>query len=387
MIGRTEGAGPTVVPLPDVNTAAAADRGTPVDAVPPVEDPAAPVRTAATPVVEDRRRYDIELLRIVASVAVIVLHTAGLLFPVETKNPLGGAAHWVALSGDTLGRFAVPAFFAISGWAVLVASPPKSGSILMRRVVRVIVPMAVWTIVYLLWSLVLPATDPTLTGQLGINALFGSVQPAFHMWYLYGYIPLIILLGCVQLAVSGRSLRLAGVVLLFFAVLPTIATPVLVLTGVVLPRAQWGPAFYQIAYAVGGAVLLARPLRLRLVVLIPLHVLAFVAVLWWEHTILAPAPYGTVAVTVYTATSILLITRIRVPLRVRAFVRRLADASFGVYLVHILLLQAVLTWWADPHVAHPYPGLWLAAVAGTVVVVSFVLSLAWGRVGWRKILG
>lgn len=335
----------------------------------------------------DARRYDIELLRIIASISVVFLHTSGLLLLADIKNPNGGAAHWIALTGDTLGRFAVPAFFAISGWAVLAASPPRSGGILMRRVVRVVVPLGVWTAIYLLWSMLLPGGVQRPTGRLAVEALFGSIRPAFHLWYLYAYIPLLLLLGCVGLVRSGRSFRLPGMVLLVLAVLPTVAAPVAVLTGVDLPKSQWGPAFYQVVYAVGGALLLSRPRRGRLLVLIPCTLAGFLAVLWWEHTVQFPSPYGTLAVAVYTASTILLITVIRVPDRARSLIRRLADASFGVYLIHLLLLQAILTWVVGPNAAHRSPAVSLVAVAGTVVVASFILSLLWGKLGLRKFLG
>lgn len=332
------------------------------------------------------RRYDIDLLRIIASISVVVLHTSGLLLPDDIKNQDGGAAHWIALIGDTLGRFAVPAFFAISGWAVLVGSPPRSSAILMRRVVRVVVPLGVWTAIYLLWSMLLQGGDERSTGQSAIEAFFGSIRPAFHLWYLYSYIPLLILLGCVCLVMSGQSLRMAGIVLLVFAVLPTGAAPVAVLTGLDLPRTQWGPAFYQIAFAVGGAVLLSRPRPHKRRVLIPGTIIAFLMVLWWEHAVRYPSPYGTLAVAAYAACTILLITTIRVPERARPLIRRLADASFGVYLLHLLLLQAALTWFG-PSAGRAFPAVWLIAISGTVVVASFFLSLLWGKSGLRRFLG
>lgn len=134
----------------------------------------------ATPQATDKpeRRLDIDLLRVIASVSVVLLHSSGLLLGPAARDPDGGWAHWVALVGDGLGRFAVPAFFAIAGWAVLVASPPRNASVLMRRVLRIVIPLAVWTAVYLVWNLILPDGVDEPLGELAVQSIFSTVRPA-----------------------------------------------------------------------------------------------------------------------------------------------------------------------------------------------------------------
>lgn len=332
------------------------------------------------------RRHDVDLLRVVASVAVVVLHTSGLLLPAAIRDPAGGVAHWVALGGDTVGRFAVPAFFAISGWALLVASPPTSGAVVLRRVARVAVPLGSWTVIYLLWNAIMgDGGEGPSTGTLAVSAIFGPIRPAFHLWYLYGYVPLLMLLGCVSLVVSRQSLQAAGVALIVVAVLPTVAAPVATLTGIELPDIQWGLAFYQVAFAVGGAALLSRSRVRRRRLLIVWVAVGFGAVLWWGHSVSFPSPYGTVAVAVYTAAVMLLVLKTRVPDRARRLIQTLADASFGVYLLHLLVLQAALTWVVTPD--SPLAAAWLLPVSLVVVGASFLLSMAWGKLGWRRVLG
>ena len=220
-----------------------------------------------------------------------------------------------------------------------------------------------------------------------MQAVFGSVRPAFHLWYLYSYVPLLVLLGGVRLLIAGVPLRAAGAVLCVLAVLPTLAAPVAVLTGFDLPRAQWQPAFYQIVMAVGGAALLSRPPRLSSKVLVPCTVLAFLTVLWWQHAVKCPSPYGTPAIVAYAALLVLLIMTVRIPERVRPLLRTLGDASFGVYLVHLLLLQAALTWVGSARLAGVAAAAALIGVSATVLIASFLLSLLWGRLGWRRFLG
>ncbi|CAM5413442.1 hypothetical protein SVIOM342S_03850 [Streptomyces violaceorubidus] len=97
----------------------------------------------------------------------------------------------------------MPLFFAIAGWVVLSGAPPRDGRQVRRRLTRIVVPLAVWTALYLLWDRVRDAnTEPTR--QLARDAVFASVRPAFHLWYLYAYVPVILLLS-VAVLVKDRS--------------------------------------------------------------------------------------------------------------------------------------------------------------------------------------
>ena len=143
------------------------------------------------------RRYDVDLIRVLATLAVIVLHTSHLVDKVTPGHTSSG--HYIALVADAAGRFAVPAFFALAGWAVLVASPPRNGATVGRRLVRIVVPMAVWTAGYIAFVHLNGWYASTPPKTFAINAIFGQILPAYHLWYLYAYIPLILLLSIAAL--------------------------------------------------------------------------------------------------------------------------------------------------------------------------------------------
>ncbi|MEU3201094.1 MULTISPECIES: acyltransferase family protein [unclassified Streptomyces] len=113
----------------------------------PAAPPAGPTARRES---ERERRHDIDLLRVVctaAAAAVVVLVHASAEF-------IHGGHRTTGVVGDSAGRSAVPAFFAMAGWAALAGSPVRGEAQLLTRLGRILRPMAVWTALYLLWQFV-----------------------------------------------------------------------------------------------------------------------------------------------------------------------------------------------------------------------------------------
>lgn len=353
----------------------------------------APLTEAGVPAVraDSEHRYDIDLLRVLCSIGVIVCHAAGQFLDAVGREPAGGrSVYWVALAGDGLSRCAVPLFFAMAGWVVLSGAPPRDGAQVRKRLARIIVPMAVWTVLYLLWDRVRDA-DTGPTSELAVDALFGSVRPAFHLWYLYAYVPVVLLLSAVVLTRAGKRPWGVGVAFLGLALAPTICGDLGKLLDVSIPHFSWQFAPYQVGYAIAGAVLLSSPRpaavgRRRLLWLAG-AVCAWAAVIGYEHRVHFPSPYGSVAVALLAGTVLMGLRRIGVPERARPLLGRLAGASFGAYLVHLFFLEA-----CAPYLVSARAG-WAAAGGGLVVLtvvtaaLSFAAALLWTRLRLSRWLG
>ncbi|UXI80484.1 acyltransferase, partial [Streptomyces vinaceusdrappus] len=334
---------------------------------------------APSPRPRGEHRYDIDLVRVLASVGVIVCHAAGEMMKAVDRTPAeGGPVYWTALAGDALSRCAVPLFFAIAGWVVLSGAPPRDGGQIRRRLTRIVVPMAVWTAVYLLWDRVRGVhTDPTR--DLAWDALFGSVRPAFHLWYLYAYVPVILLLSVLVLIRAGRRPWGAGAALLGLALAPTLVGDLARLLDVERPAFGWQFGVYQIVYAVVGAVLLSLPGhavagRGRRLVWLAGGLCAWAAVAVYEHRVHFPSPYASVVVALLAGTLLMALARIRVPERFRPLLGRLAGASFGAYLVHLLFLEAVAPRVVSADAGWPGAVGGLAGLTGATVVLSFAAA-------------
>lgn len=143
-------------------------------------------------------------LRIFAALCVIFMHTAA--------GPLraGVNTDWHLLNVCTSLAFtAVPLFFMMSGYLLMTSRKTADISVLLRhRLPRLVVPLAGWTVVAVLWQALLGHTlTPGAIWARLVAALHGPAM--VHFWYLYTLIALYalspILYGGIQaLGKSGR---------------------------------------------------------------------------------------------------------------------------------------------------------------------------------------
>ena len=129
----------------------------------------------------------IDNLRALATVSVIALHVSSPV--VHNFGNIPASFWWAGNIYDSFTRFCVPIFLMITGVLIL----PKDYSIsdfFKKRFVRVILPFAFWSVVYVLYVLYLRHinnADLALmeTAKYVFSLLKDGGQTAFHFWYLY----------------------------------------------------------------------------------------------------------------------------------------------------------------------------------------------------------
>ncbi|MFI6348890.1 acyltransferase [Streptomyces sp. NPDC050560] len=353
----------------------------------------APAAAAATPAKQDRprreHRYDIDLLRIICAFCIILGHVGGeCMLAVDKSEQNGKAVYWTGLFLDSVTSWAVPLYFAIAGWAVLVGAPPRDGRTLRKRSLRMIVPVGIWSAVYLAWGWVRD-TNGHPTPKLALDAVFGTVQPAYHLWYFYAHVPLILILGFVMLLKAGR--RPWGVVaaLVVLGAGPTATGDLASVTGWDVPHFGWGAGTYSMVYAVVGALLLSLPPTPRG------HrrwwvlgaVVSLALILWSQHTIHFVIPNASIFVGALAACVLMSLNGLRIPERIRPRLTLVMDAGLGAFMVHVLLLKTISPSFMDG--GRGWLGSAVAAAALTVAtaVPSFAVSMLWGKLKLRRYLG
>jgi surface polysaccharide O-acyltransferase-like enzyme len=290
----------------------------------------APLGPTPTERGSSRDRTDVELLRAVGALAVVCIHATDAAV---VTGSAGGtdAYYWTALVIGGAARFAVPLFFAVAGWVLLARRPVDSEADVWRRVVRVFLPLLSWSLIYLAW----PFTPP-LRARAAEGALLG-VPVIGHLWFLYAYIPLVLILGAITLLVQQRWPRRPWMLLgaLAFAS----AAPSIIKLGQGFLRIQTSTSTFRLylwvlLFAVAGAVLLSSRERME-----PettrvwggvLLVCGTVGAIWWAswNGYAAPFAFGSVVVAAECLGVMLVVRGVELRGSAAELVRALGRASF-----------------------------------------------------------
>ena len=144
----------------------------------------------------------LDLLRIVAAVAVVCIHVTSPV--VSQRAELRDGGWWVGNLADSFSRWCVPVFVMVSGALMLSAS--RSVGILAfykARARKLLVPLLFWSVFYV-------ALRAYIDGQLEPGDALSRVArglPHFHLWYVFMLLGLYVFVPFLQrfVAASSRS--------------------------------------------------------------------------------------------------------------------------------------------------------------------------------------
>lgn len=140
-------------------------------------------------------------IRLIATLAVIVLHVASPAVFIE-YNAVDNASSnwWIANFYDSFTRFCVPFFIMITG-ALLLPQQIGLKRFLQKRLKRILLPFVFWTAVYIFFNLGLKIRD---FGYGALNDFWEwlFVQliqgPSVHLWYVYMIIGLYLFIPIIK---------------------------------------------------------------------------------------------------------------------------------------------------------------------------------------------
>lgn len=329
------------------------------------------------------RDVSLDGVKVIAILLVITIHLSAKGFSAMVE-------HWWAVNVyESISRVGVPLFLMVTG-ALLLPRTPDARSML-QRVRRVGLPLVVWSVLYLCWF--------QYTGTL-IDNWFSAILRAPvvpHLWYLYtligAYIFLPVLAGFYQIPNVGAQV----LALLAWFAGSSIAPLVYALTGHIYVGLDWSFLSLYGGYLVLGAVLFhklpARWLRLGPALALWGFSAAGIAYFTWWHSLVI----GRAVETFYTYSSPLVITAaIGAFCSIRVFFSkyvqgspvlsnwtfRLAKLSFGIYLVHVLVmfwldLNGISYNFINPWLAIPVAAL--AVLAGSTVITVLLEKIPYVR--------
>jgi len=142
-----------------------------------------------------QRENNFDLLRILACIAVIMIHVSSKYYIAMTNASFFGEKysnyHGFIVFFNTISRFAVPCFVMITG-AFLLSNPKnKDRKYFYRKSIKnILIPIFIFSIMYfifselnVIWNIINNISNITSLGGPIKNFICGS--PYYHMWYMY----------------------------------------------------------------------------------------------------------------------------------------------------------------------------------------------------------
>ena len=153
----------------------------------------------------------LDILRVVATFAVILLHVASVDF-----RSFSLSWDWyISTIGDSITRWCVPVFVMISG--ALFLDPNKEityKEVLKKRVPRLLLAYVFWTVLYVLYGFLLDDFEGFTLKQL-VRRSF--VSPHFHLWFLPMLMGVYLLIPILRrIAQDNKLLRYALIIWIVF---------------------------------------------------------------------------------------------------------------------------------------------------------------------------
>jgi surface polysaccharide O-acyltransferase-like enzyme len=323
-----------------------------------------------------------DLIRGIAIFLVVVIHVSGQLTNAWGKIPTD---QWII--ADIYGgiaRIAVPLFFMISGYLLL----PRSESLSVfytKRMTRILIPFVAWSLIYLGWYC---GNHPHTCTPTLIWDLLLVRGTYYHLWFLYSLISIYLILPILRLMIRPD---IDKGILWYLILLWLIFQPVLTIAHkfwnfsikISAPLATGFVCYFVLGYLLGEITLF----RGRIILSSIIWVIATMVTIVGTYLFTRNSDqfdgffYDFVSLNVILASStVFLLLRwiseanIFSSSRAYALMRTFAASAFGIYLVHILVIEVLSSWIPFVHI-NSFMGNAIWSVPLVSMVVFFLSFL------------
>jgi surface polysaccharide O-acyltransferase-like enzyme len=333
------------------------------------------------------RQADLDFVRIISIVAVITIH--GIAGAVLTKH-IGSPGWQAANIIDSFARWAVPVFLMLSG-ALLIkpAASLEVKSFFKKRFSRILIPLLAWPVIYTLWYAYYSSSSPNW-GRLVIDFV-GGVNVAPHLYFLFiiaGLYVITPLINIIRGAVTDREfLYISVVVLAITTIWYTIASFV---PGHTVSLDALTQCIPYIGYYMLGSSIKNIAFRSSWT---PIALFIISCCIMAAATVVTATKYGTIGKGLFFYSYFSILTAIMAPLaffalrnlyslgiakihiklqqRAQNAMVSLSNATFGVYLIHMIVLT-----YLTAHLHYDENGVKGSVIYITLTVIcSYAISL------------
>ena len=286
-----------------------------------------------------------DFLRSTSIFLVIVIHTAA---PLAYQWEDISRTDWmVGNFFNSFSRVSVPVLFMISGF-LLLGKQQSISAFYRKRFRKVLIPLFFWSVVYLIWEN--GYRDFTFVNAVKAIVYAIITAPAsYHMWYLYELLPIYLFVPLIRVFVrSAERIHLwyfAGIWFLFGPVKDILENLLDIHFAIDLGFFTGYIGFFIIGHLLGAIDISARIARIAGAV----YALAGIYTVYATYTLSSNAGdyvqyyywYTRINIVLMSFAAFILLKWVGTNLLnewATRFFRQFAGASFGIYLVHVLVL-------------------------------------------------
>lgn len=293
----------------------------------------------------------VDFIRVVATFFVIVVHTCSST--IGKYNELQVSDWWTGNVYASVARVCVPLFFLLTGYLLLDKDEPIK-VFFIKRTSKVILPLVVWSILYILWNRYYGNAKPITFSSFASSIL----APAhFHLWFLYAIIGLYLYMPILRVLVrnSTKELLYYFVALWFIAVavIPFVEKTTQISSQIDLKMISGFVGYLVLGHLLGKVRITRR--YFSYAVLVAVTMVAITAV---GTSLLTARDYGILNKYFYGYLSpnvILMAVSSFIVLKylseqsklffnnnkVKSSIQTISSASLGIYLIHIMVLDVL----------------------------------------------
>lgn len=134
------------------------------------------------------KKVYIEIMRIIAIFFVLFNHTGTQGFFMFAQRPVGSLQFWIYLFISILCKISVPLFFMISG-ALLLHKNEDLKTLWSKRILKIVIVLIGMSVVYYVYEVLV--TDTLFNLKTLLKTIYSSTTRV-HLWYLYAFIAFLI---------------------------------------------------------------------------------------------------------------------------------------------------------------------------------------------------
>jgi len=278
-----------------------------------------------------------------------------------------------------LSRTAVPLFFMVSGYLLLGREEPYS-VFFGKRIVKVFVPFLIWSLIYLLWNR--EGFDSGFSLKLVVSYILKIIHGPRenHLWFFYHLLGLYIFTPILRVFAARASLR----DLYYFCGLWFLVVPVLSFLEAFTPLRNGFEVYFiggyvgyfMLGHLLGRIQFERRQLAWTLFVFIALSIGTTLLNNSFNNEYFVN--YLGVNIVLMSVFAYILLREVRIGERLYRFLVPFSRASFGVYLVHMLVLDLleriplVQGWLSAGSAVYMMPFLGLIGYLSSYLVIAIL---------------